>query len=277
MGFRINTNVASINGQRNLAQSQETMQKSFAQLSSGSRINKASDDAAGLAVSENLKGQIRGLRQNNRNAQDGISLVQTAEGGLNEISNILVRLKELGVQAASDTVGDKERGFLNIEVQQLKQELSRIAVTTKFGTTNLLDGSGQDLDIQVGLTNDDFKDRITFHSGENVATAEALGMDGVDYSDKMSARGSLEQIETAQTTVVGMRANLGALQNRLGSTITNLGIQEENLSAANMRIRDTDVASATADLTRNSILLQAGTSVLAQANNSQQAALKLIG
>ncbi|HRK06926.1 MAG TPA: flagellin [Pseudobdellovibrionaceae bacterium] len=277
MGFRISTNIASVNAQRNLGDSQSKVANSMAQLASGSRINKSADDAAGLAISENLKSQIRSTRQANRNAQDGVSLVQTAEGGLNEISSIVTRLRELGIQAASDTVGDTERGFINKEVQQLKSEMQRIAQVTKWGSTGLLDGSTPTYDFQVGINNDDFADRISFVGTENVATIDALGISGVDYTSKEGAQTALGELDKAQEMVNGMRANLGALQNRLTSTITNLGVAEENLSAANSRIRDTDVAASTAEMTRNQILLQASTSTLAQANAKDQLALKLIG
>jgi flagellin len=249
----------------------------MAQLSSGSRINKSADDAAGLAISENLKANIRSLRQANRNAQDGVSLVQTAEGGLNEISSVIVRLRELGIQAASDTVGDSERSFINKEVQQLKEEMQRIAQVTTWGKSKLLDGSAQSFDFQVGTNNNEFEDRISFAAGENTATLDALGIAGVDYTSKEGAQTALESLDMAQENVNGMRANLGALQNRLTSTITNLGVSEENMSAANSRIRDTDVAAATAEMTKNQILLQASTSTLAQANAKDQLALKLIG
>lgn len=277
MGFRISTNVASVNAQRNLGNSQNQINNSMAQLASGSRINKAADDAAGLAISENLKAQIRSTRQANRNAQDGISLVQTAEGGLNEIGNIIVRLRELGIQAASDTVGDTERSFINTEVQQLKDEMQRIASVTTWGKTKLLDGSTPSYDFQVGIYNNDIEDRISFTASENTATLDSLGLTGVDYTNKEGAQSALASLDTAQESVNRMRSNLGALQNRLASTVNNLGVAEENMSAANSRIRDTDVASATAEMTRNSILLQASTSTLAQANSKDQMALKLIG
>lgn len=277
MGFRISTNIASVNAQRNLGTSQMNMADSMSKLASGSRINKAADDAAGLAISENLKSQVRSTRQASRNAQDGVSMVQTAEGGLNELSSIITRLRELGIQAASDTVGDTERGFLDKEVQQLKSEMQRIAQVTKWGDVGLLDGSTPTFDFQVGINNNDFADRISYNGSENTATIDALGLSSVDYTSKEGAQGALEQLDTAQTSVNGMRANLGALQNRLTSTITNLGVAEENLSAANSRIRDTDVANATAEMTRNSILLQSATSTLAQANQKDQLALKLIG
>jgi flagellin len=253
------------------------MADSFAKLSSGSRINKAADDAAGLAISENLKGQIRSARQANRNANDGISMVQVAEGGLNEIGNIITRLRELGIQASSDTIGDRERGFINTEVQQLKSELERIASVTTWGSSKLLDGSTPAFDFQIGIFNNGEQDRITFDSGKNEATLSSLGISGIDYSDKTDAQTALERLDEAQVRVNEMRSNLGALQNRLSSTVNNLLISEENLSAANSRIRDTDVAEASAELTRNNILLQAGTAALAQANQMNSAALSLLG
>lgn len=277
MGFRVSTNVSSVNAQRNLGMSQLNINSSLAQLASGSRINKSADDAAGLAISENFKAAIRSTRQANRNANDGISLVQTAEGGLNEIGNIIVRLRELGIQAASDTVGDTERGFINKEVGQLKDELQRISQTTSWGRTKLLDGSTQTYDFQVGIFNNDFEDRISFVASENVATLDALGIAGVDYTTKEGAQESLAGLDIAQSDVNRMRSNLGALQNRLTSTVTNLGVVEENMSAANSRIRDTDVANASAEAARNSILLQAATATLAQANAKDNLALKLIG
>ena len=277
MAFRVTTNLAAINAQRNLSSSQRMISDSFAKLASGSRINKAADDAAGLAISETLKGQIRSARQANRNANDGISLVQTAEGGLNEIGNIIIRLRELGIQAATDTVGDLERGLIDKEVQQLKDEIQRIAKVTTFGTTKLLDGSSPTFDFQVGIFNDDFEDRITFNAGENVATLDALALTDLDYTSQEGAQQALAQLDEAQNGVNGMRATLGALQNRLISTVNNLEVAEENLSAANSRIRDTDVAATSADLTRDNILLQASTATLAQANQANSVALSLIG
>lgn len=277
MGMRVTTNIAAINANRNLIGSQRAINDSMAKLASGSRINKASDDAAGLAISEGLRAQIRSGAQAQRNANDGISLVQTAEGGLNEIANIVVRLRELGIQASSDTVGDTERGMLNKEVEQLKEEMQRIANVTTWGTTKLLDGSSPAFDFQVGLYNSETEDRITFHAAENIATIDALGLDGLDYTSKEGAQASLGALDAAQTSVNSMRANLGALQNRLTSTVDNLGVTQENLTAANSRIRDTDVAQASSEMTRNNILLQAGTSTLAQANQINQLAMKLIG
>jgi len=277
MGMRVTTNLSAINAQRNLLGSQRKINSNMAQLASGSRINIAADDAAGLAISERLKAGIRSARQANRNANDGISMVQTAEGGLNEIGNIITRLRELGIQAASDTVGDTERSFINKEVMQLKEEVQRIAVTTKWGTTSLLDGTTPAFDFQVGLFNDEFQDRITFNSRENNAQLDSLGLAGLDYSTKQGAQESIAKLDDAQNIINGFRANLGALQNRLTSTVDNLGVLEENMSAANSRIRDTDIAMATSEMVRNNILLQAGTSTLAQANQVNQLALKLIG
>ncbi|MBV2169207.1 MAG: flagellin FliC [Bdellovibrio sp.] len=277
MGMRVTTNIAALNAQRNLVGSQRAINDSMAKLASGSRINKAADDAAGLAISERLKAQIRSANQAQRNANDGISLIQTAEGGLNEIGNIIVRLRELGIQAASDTVGEKERGMLNKEVLQLKDEMQRIAKSTTWGTTKLLDGSAPKFDFQVGIGNDAFADRISFDAGSHAATIDALGLSGLDYSTKEGAQEALTKLDEAQTSVSGTRAYLGALQNRLTSTVDNLGVTQENLSAANSRIRDTDIAAASSEMVRNNILLQAGTSVLAQANQANQLALKLIG
>lgn len=277
MGLRITTNIAAINGQRNLVGSQTAMQNSMAQLSSGSRINKAADDAAGLAISETFKGYIKSARQANRNANDGISMIQTAEGGLNEIGNIIVRMRELGIQAASDTVGDRERSLIDKEIQQLKSETQRISDTTTWGTTKLLDGSTPNFDFQVGMFNNPEQDRITFKGDENVATLDALGLSGVDYTSKEGAQVALSQLDEAQQRVNSNRANLGALQNRLVSTSSNLGIYEENISAANSRIRDTDVAMASTEMARNNVLLQASTATLAQANQVPSLALKLLG
>lgn len=276
MGMRVTTNIAALNAQRNLAASQTQINNSFAKLASGSRINKAADDAAGLAISENLKAQIRSGRQAGRNANDGISMVQTAEGGLNEIGNIITRLRELAIQASSDTIGDTERGFVDKEVQQLKNEMQRIASVTTWGRTKLLDGSSPNFDFQVGIFNNDFEDRITFDARASNASLDSLGLAGIDYTSKSNAQSALVSLDNAQTSVNGMRANLGALQNRLQSTVSNLLVADENMSAANSRIRDTDVAEASSEQLRNNILLQASTATLAQANQTSGLALQLI-
>lgn len=277
MGMRITTNLAALSAERNMVSSQREIQKSMAQLASGSRITRSADDAAGLAISENLKSAIRSYTQANRNANDGISLIQTAEGGLSEVSNILTRMRELGIQAASDTVSDKERAMVDKEVQQLKAEVQRIAVTTKFGNQSLIDGTGKTFDFQVGIQNDPNADRISFDAGITNASASNLGVDSFDFTSKDGAQEALSTLDEAQSVVNGFRANLGALQNRLQSTIDNTSVMHENLSAANSRIRDTDVAMASSEMTRNNILLQASTATLAQANQTPALALKMIG
>lgn len=276
MGLRINTNVASLNAQRNLKGTRGSLQKTLEKLSSGQRINRAGDDAAGLAISENLKAQIRGLKQAERNAQDGISLVQIAEGGLSEVSNILIRLRELSVQAASDTIGPTERKFLNVEFEQLVQEVDRIANATEFNKVSLLNGTGAVFDIQIGTRNDPINDRLTFDASSADVNVAALGLNLASVADKISAQNSLASIDSAIVGVSGIRADFGALQNRLQSTINNIAISVENLSAANSRVRDADIAETTAELTKNNILMQAGTSVLSQANQSTTSALSLI-
>lgn len=277
MGLRIATNVSAINAQKNLYMTNINMNRSMARLASGYRINQAADDAAGLAISENLKAQIRGLRQANRNANDGISLVQIAEGSLNEVSSMLIRLRELGIQGASDTIGDTERKFLDVEYQQLKSEIQRVTESTNFNGYDLLNGTGGVIDIQVGTNNDPFKDRISFNAGAANSTLEALGMVAESLSTKESAQLSLSAVDSALISVNAIRANFGAMQNRLQSTSNNLLIYDENMSAANSRVRDADVAAETTEMTRNNILQQAGVAVLGQANQSQQLALKLLG
>ena len=276
MGLRINTNVASLNAQRNLRGTRLAMNQSLEKLSSGQRINRAGDDAAGLAISENLKAQIRGLKQAERNAEDGVSLVQIAEGALSEVSNILIRLRELAVQAASDTIGPTERKFLNVEFEQLTSEVDRIANSTEFNRVPLLNGTGAVFDIQIGTRNDPISDRLTFDASSADVNVAALGLNLASVADKISAQNSLSSIDQSIISVSGIRADFGALQNRLQSTINNISVSVENLSSANSRVRDTDVAAETAELTRNNILMSAGTSVLAQANASTKNALNLI-
>lgn len=276
MGLRINTNVASLSAQRSLGINMKAQNDNLRKLSSGERITRAGDDAAGLAISENLKASIRGMRQAKRNAGDAISLLQVAEGGMNEISSMIIRLRELSVQAASDTVGATERGFSDIEFQNLKQEIDRISKSTEFNGIKLLDGSGGKLEFQVGIKNDPLLDRLSYDGSGADASLEALNLaiDGV--STKEGAQGALKKLDDALVHINGVRANFGALQNRLQSTSNNLEVSDENLSAANSRIRDVDVASETADMTKNNILLQAGISVLSQANQTPNSALKLL-
>ncbi len=277
MGLRIATNVASLNAQGRLTSNNLNLQRSFERLSSGQRINKAADDAAGLAISENLRGLIRGMRQADRNTNDGISLVQVAEGALNEVSNMLIRLRELGTQAASDTIGDTERKFIDVEYQQLKSEIQRISDSTAFNGYDLLNGTGGVIDIQVGVHNNPFQDRISFNSSAANSTLEALGMTTETVATKETAQMTLDTIDNALTSINAIRANFGALQNRLVSTSQNLKVSDENLSAANSRIRDADIAAESSELAKNSVLQQAAVAVLSQANNTQQLALKLLG
>jgi len=265
-----------MNAQRNLGSSFEKQASSLNKLSSGARITKAGDDAAGLAISEKLKGSIRSMQQANRNANDGISLIQTAEGGINEVSNILLRLRELSVQAASDTIGDTERGFTDKEFQNLKSEIDRISQVTKFNGTNLLNGSGKTLDFQVGIENNPENDRLQYATAATDVTLGHLGLSATTVASKQMAQENLGKIDVAIQAVNENRAGLGALQNRLSSTVNNLSISTENLAAANSRIRDTDMAAETSELTKQSILSQAGTAVLSQANSSQNLALKLL-
>jgi flagellin len=246
-------------------------------MSSGLRINKAADDAAGLAISENLKASIRGNQQATRNANDGVSLIQVAEGGMNEVSNILIRLRELSVQAASDTIGNTERGFINIEVNQLKEEVGRISNVTRFNDTKLLNGEAGQIEVQVGTSNNIAEDRLRLDLATTNVGPDALGIGSLDFSEKAGAQDAMGSIDTAITTVNANRANLGAIQNRLQSTISNLAVSAENLSASNSRIRDADLAVESSELVKQSILQQSGTSVLAQANMTSQNVLKLIG
>jgi flagellin len=281
MGLRINSNLAALNAQRNLTRSQLDLERSLDRLSSGLRITRAGDDAAGLAISEQLRAQVRGLSQAQRNANDGISVIQTAEGALNEISNILIRLRELAVQSASTAgVSNSERSFLQNEFSSLQSEVTRIAQATQFGGRTLLDGSlsgtGNSLVFQVGIFNNSSVDRFSLDVGN--ATASGLSIQATDasVSTATAAKNALATIDTALTSLSTVRGNLGAAQNRLQSTINNLAVSIETLSAANSRIRDVDVAAETAALTRAQVLQQAGIAVLAQANVSSQVALTLL-
>lgn len=274
MGLRIATNIASISAQRVLGAQQKRAEHSAQAIASGSRIVSAADDAAGLAISENFKGQLRGISQARNNANNAISFSQVGEGGLSEISNILVRLRELGVQASSDTVGETERGFLNNEANQLIQEADRIAKTTVFGNTKLLDGSGGRLEFHVGPNGG--KENIVSFDFDSNATTSSLGISSLKVNNKSNARSSLEAVDKAMQKVGTLRANFGAMQSRMESTVNNLDISFENLSAANSRIRDTDIAKETAELTSAGILQNAAVSVLAQANQLPAVAMKLV-
>jgi len=276
MGLRIATNTTALNAQRQMMATRGALDKTLERLASGSRINHAGDDAAGLAISENLKAQIRGIRQAKRNGMDGVSLIQVSEGGLNEISNMLMRLRELSIQAASDTIGDTERQFTDREFQSLKQEIDRIANVTQFNGIPLLNGKTGIFEIQVGTHNNPILDRIVYNGERADASVDALKLGGESVATKQGSQLSLSVIDDALIRVNSIRADLGAMQNRLQSTINNLAISDENLSAANSRIRDTDMAEEVSEMTKNNILMQSGIAVLGQANTTNQAALKLL-
>jgi flagellin len=276
MGLRIATNIASQSVQKNLKEVSSAGNSELERLSSGKRITKAADDAAGLAIATNLEAQTRGLRQATRNANDGVSLVQTAEGGLNETSNILVRLRELTIQAASDTVGDKERSFLDKEYQQLTKEIDRISESTTFNGTDLLNGKGKgSMDFQVGAFAGE-QNKITFDSSETNSSAENIGVGGSSIGSKDDALSSIANVDQALEKVSGQRANLGSIQSRLQSTIKNLETQTINQDSARSVIQDVDVAEASAKLASNQVVKNAAVSTLSQANNIPNSALRLI-
>ncbi len=277
MGLRINTNIPALSAMRTLGNTKMNLEGTLERLSSGSRINRAGDDAAGLAISENLRAQIRGYRQAKRNAQDGVSLVQVTEGGLNEVSNMIIRLRELAIQSASDTIGDRERQFADREFQALKSEIQRISDATTFNGIPLLNGKAGLFEIQVGTQNNPLTDRVVYNAESANVTAESLGVTGETVATKIGAQTSLAVLDDALVKVNSVRADLGAMQNRLQSTINSISIADENLSAANSRIRDADMAQEVSNMTRENILMQAGISVLSQANNAATATLKLLG
>ncbi len=275
MGMSIRTNVSSLNAQRNLFSTQNSLDSSLSRLSSGYRITKAGDDAAGLGISVNLEAQIRSLNQASRNAQDGISVVQTAEGALNEVSNILTRMRELAMQSASDGIGDTERSYIQSETTALTTEISRIANATEFNGQALTNSSSTTLTFQVGIRNVSANDRISVTTVDVRSTT--LGVDSLSLSSAASARTALSTLDTALQMVSEARSELGAAGNRLTNVISQIQGAAENLSAANSRIRDVDIAEESSRLTRSQILVQAGVSVLAQANQAPQVALKLLG
>jgi flagellin len=274
MSMSIRTNIASLNAQKNLSSTESSLNSSLSKLSSGFRITKAGDDAAGLGISSNLSAQIRSYDQASRNAMDGMSLVQTAEGALNETSNILTRLRELAMQSASDGIGNTERGFVQDEVTALTSEIDRIGNGTEYNGTKLLDGTATTLTFQVGIRNVANNDRITVTTISG--TAGALAVSSLSLSSQASAQAALSTIDTAISRVSAARANLGAVGNRLQSVGETIRTASENISAANSRIKDVNVAEETSAMSRSQILMQAGVSVLAQANQLPQLALKLL-
>lgn len=276
MGLRINTNVASQEVQRNLRISNSQQEAEFSKLSSGKRITKSADDAAGLAIAKKLEAETRGLRMATRNANDGISLVQVAEGGLNETSSILTRLRELSVQAASDTIGDTERGYLALEYEQLVQESDRISKTTTFNGRSLLTGEGGNIQFQVGAYAGQ-ENMIELEASQIDSSSENLGIDGTSIRDKSDALDNLERIDNAINKISGYRAHFGSMQSRLQSTVNNLDVSVVNQESARSRIEDVDVAESTAKLASSQIKNAAGISTLAQANQISNGALRLIG
>jgi flagellin len=275
MGLRINTNMAAFSAQRVMGAQGRRAEHAAQALASGTRIVRAGDDAAGLAISENIRSQVRGLGMARTNSFNAVSAIQVSEGGLNEISNILTRLRELGIQAASDNIGDRERGFLNLEAKNLIEESDRIARTTVFGDKRLLDGSGGEQEYHVGSLGDDTN--VIRFSLDSDATADSLGISSLSLESKGDARSLLSTVDEAFARVGAMRANFGAVQNRLEATTNNLDIQIENLSAAKSRIADADIAHESSEMASAQILQQAAVSVLSQANQFPSVALKLIG
>ena len=277
MALVINTNIASLSAQRSLATNNGQLATSVQRLSSGLRINSAKDDAAGLAISEKLRSQIRSISVAVRNSQDGISMAQTTEGGLAEIGNILGRMRELSEQAANGTLGTSERQTLDKEYQQLRTEIDRIANATEFNGTKLLDGSlsTTGVTLQVGFQNVAANDRINFFSGMGAVTVSLMSLVGA-ISTVGQAQSNLDMVTSAIGTVAARRGELGAVMSRLDSTIANLRVTSENLTAADSAIRDADFAYEAAQFTRNQILVQAANSMVAQANVLPQAALQLL-
>ncbi len=276
MGLRINTNIASQEVQRSLRATNAQQEAEFSKLSSGKRITKSADDAAGLAIAKKLEAETRGMRVASRNANDAISMVQVAEGGLNETGNILTRLRELAIQAASDTVGEAERGYLSLEYQQLVQEADRISKTTTFNGRTLLQGEGDVMQFQVGTYAGE-DNRIEFDASTTDASAESLGIGGSNIRDKAEALDNLQSIDSAINKVSGFRANFGSVQSRLQTSINNLDVAIVNQDAARSRIEDVDVADSTAKVASAQIKNAAGVATLAQANQLGQGALRLIG
>lgn len=270
------TNVPSVNAQREGVANRRLVDKSFAQLASGERITKAADDAAGLALSKGMDMHMRSASQANRNANDAISLIQIAEGSFNELNTIMTRLRELAITSASDSIGDEERVMINNEVTQLRKEMDRITESTRWGTRKLLNAEGGSFEFQVGLFNTKDQDRIKVSLKDIDTRTETLGISSMDFSNKEGARKALGKIDQAQNHVGERRANIGAIQNRLNSSMDNLNVQRENMAAARSQIGDADVAEASSQVVKGKIIAQAGTATLSQANQSQGVALKLI-
>lgn len=275
MGLRVTTNMASISAQRALSMQSKKQQHASQALATGHRIVSASDDAAGLAIAENMKAELRATAQARSNAFNAISTAQVGEGGLSEMTNLIVRLRELAVQSASDTIGDKERGYLQLEAKSLSDEIDRIAKTTSFGDKKLLDGSNPVYDFHIGSSSE--KENIITYEVDGNTTAAELGLDSIDISSKDGARDLIDVTNTSLETVSRIRAGFGAVQSRLESTVAGLDVKFESLSAARSRIMDADVAKESSELASATMLQNASISVLQQANQQPYAAMKLLG
>jgi len=274
VSFRISANTVPLAAARFVARAQAQLDKSLTSLASGSRVVRAGDDAAGFAIAESLRGQLGGTKQSKFNAESAVTLIQTAEGGLNEQNNILVRLRELAVYAASDTIGEEERGFLNIEFAGLVDEFDRIAKSTRYGNKELLTGTGEEFEFQVGPFQGE--ENVIHFALESDTTASDAGIDGLDIESKGSALDTLRDLDDAIVKVSGTRATFGAMQSRLQHAIDALAVQSENLAAAHSHLVDVDVAEESTKLAHAQIQQQAGIAVLAQANTANQRALQLL-
>jgi flagellin len=275
MAISLLSNQAVINARRHMETTSRMFGEASERLASGKRINKSGDDAAGLAISQVMEGKIRSMQQARRNAQEALSLMQVAEGGMNEVSNLLVRLRELSIQAASDTIGDKERTMLELENKQIKEEIDRLANATEYFGTSLLNGQGKEFTFQIGPDNSE-ANRLEYSTASLDLRASSLGIDGASLSDSSSALDALSQVDEAITKLNTPRAEVGAMQTRFNSIVNNLFIYEENMSAAKSRIVDADIAQETAKAVQASILQRAGAAVIAQANTMPALALKLL-
>lgn len=275
MPLVINTNIASLRAQNNLSTNRNMLGKSFQRLSSGFRINSAADDAAGLGISESLKARIRSYSVAERNTNNAISMANTAEGGLNQISGIVIRMRELSVQSANGDLTSTDRGFLDTEFQLLKEEINRLAETTEFNGKELLAGTTTAINFQVGINTSSF-DTIAVDFGGVTLTSLGIMSSGIGGADATNANTAITALDSALSAVSTRRAELGGATNRLSTAVANSQTIRTNLAAANSAIRDVDVAQETANMARSQVLLQAGTSVLAQANQSPQLALSLL-
>jgi len=275
LAWKIGTNIPSLMLQRNLGNIRFNVSKELKGLASGSRINMAADDATGLAISETMRAKIRSKGMAMRNTNDAISLIQVAEGGLGEISSLLIRLRELAIQSSSDTAWDSDRNFANTECHQLKSEIQKIALSTEFNGMRCLSGTSGSLDFQIGSKHHNLA-RMSIDTKELESTLSALKIDKVNTLSKQDSRQSLERLDFALTAISMKRAHLGGIQNRLEKTMNNLNIQKENLAHANSRIKDTDVAQSVANLNKANLATRITANLLVSTNNKDRLALDLI-